>query len=123
MGGHGFSPRSVLRCRYPDVRCCSTRDLRRATVKKGEEAMEILEAYDKTGTLRGAAALAGCDHKAVARLVAAREAAGGGLPGRERRRALVDPFAEKIDELVDCSRAHVRADKAHGVLMAMGYEG
>jgi len=34
--------------------------------------MEILEAYDLTGTLRGAAALAGCDHKTVARLVAAR---------------------------------------------------
>ena len=28
--------------------------------------MEILEAYDVTGSLRGAAALAGCDHKTVA---------------------------------------------------------
>jgi transposase len=92
-------------------------------VKKPEEAMEILEAYDLTGTLRGAAELAGCDHKTVARLVAAREAAGGGLPARARSRPLVDPFAEKIDELVDRSRAHVRADKAHGVLVAMGYEG
>ena len=44
--------------------------------------MEILEAYDATGSLRGAAALAGCDHKTVARLVAARDAAGGGLPER-----------------------------------------
>ncbi len=85
--------------------------------------MEILEAYDLAGTLRGAAALAGCDHKTVARLVAAREAAGGGLPVRARRRPLVDPFAEKIDELVDRSRARIRADKAHGVLVAMGYEG
>jgi transposase len=92
-------------------------------VKKAEEAMEILEAYDATGSLRGAAALAGCDHKTVARLVAAREAAGGGLPTRARVRPLVDPFAEKIDELVDRSRAQVRADKAHGVLVAMGYEG
>ena len=92
-------------------------------MKKPEEAMEILEAYDLTGTLRGAAALAGCDHKTVARLVAAREAAGGGLPERARRRPVVDPFAEKIDELVDRSRAHVRADKAHGILVAMGYEG
>ena len=48
--------------------------------------MEILEAYDLTGSLRGAAGLAGCDHKTVARLVAAREAAGGGLPGRARGR-------------------------------------
>jgi transposase len=101
----------------------STRDPRRAIVKKGEEAMEILEAYDATGSLRRAATLAGCDHKTVARLVAAREAAGGGLPVRARTRPVVDPFSEKIDELVDRSRAHVRADKAHGILVAMGYQG
>ena len=92
-------------------------------MKKGEEAMEILEAYDATGSYRAAAALAGCDHKTVARLVDARERAGGGLPVRERRRPLVDPFAAKIEELVDRSRGQVRADKAHGVLVAMGYEG
>ena len=73
-------------------------------MKRPEEAMEILEAYDLTGSLRGAAVLAGCDHKAVGRLVAAREAAGG-LPVRARSRPLVDPFAEKIDELVVRSRA------------------
>ena len=73
--------------------------------------------------MRGAAALAGCDHKTVARLLAAREAAGGGRPVRVRRRPLVDRFAEKIDELVDRSHGHVRADKAHEVLVAMGYEG
>jgi transposase len=85
--------------------------------------MRILEAYDLTGSLRGAAALAGCDHETVARLIEAREAAGGGLPVRARRRPLVDPFAEKIDELVDRSHARVRADKVHGTLVAMGYEG
>ena len=85
--------------------------------------MEILEAYDATGSLRGAAALAGCDHKTVARLVAAREAAGGGLPEPARHRPLVDPFAAKIEDLVDRSRALVRADVVHGVLVAMGYEG
>ena len=57
-------------------------------MKKPEEAMEILEAYDATGSLRGAAALAGCDHKTVARLVAAREAAGGGLGERARQRSM-----------------------------------
>jgi hypothetical protein len=85
--------------------------------------MEILEAYDLTGSLRGAAALAGCDHKTVARLVAAREAAGGGLPARARRRPLVDGHAAKIDELVARSHGRVRADKAHKVLVSMGYEG
>ena len=92
-------------------------------MKRGEEAMEILEAYDVTGSLRAAAALAGCDHKTVARLVAAREAAGGGLPVAGAKRPLVDPFAGKIDELVDRSRAQIRADKAHGMLVAMGYQG
>ncbi|MGO9959369.1 MAG: IS21 family transposase [Solirubrobacteraceae bacterium] len=92
-------------------------------MKSPEEVMEILEAYDLTGSLRGAAALAGCDHKTVARLVAAREAAGGGLPARARRRPLVDGHAAKIDELVERSRGRVRADKAHEVLVSMGYEG
>jgi len=94
-------------------------------VKRSEEAMEILEAYDLTGSLRGAAMLVGCDHKTVARLVAAREAADGGLPGRAARPALVmvEPFAGKVAELVARSHAKVRADRVHGVLVTMGYEG
>ena len=39
--------------------------------------MEILEAYDLVGTLRGAAELVGCDHHTVAHYVQEREAAGG----------------------------------------------
>jgi hypothetical protein len=35
------------------------RDPGGAAVKKGEEAMEILEAYDATGSYRAAATLAG----------------------------------------------------------------
>jgi transposase len=85
--------------------------------------MEILEAFDLAGTLRGAAALAGCDHKTVAHWVAARDAAGGGLPVAVRARPRVDPFAEKIDELVDRSRGRIRADRAHERLVAMGYLG
>ena len=87
--------------------------------------MEILEAYDLTGSLRGAAALAGCDHKTVAHWVRVREEAGGGLPGRAARPALVmvEPFAGKLEELVDRSRAKVRADRVHEVLVAIGYEG
>ena len=48
--------------------------------------MEILEAYDLAGTLRGAAALAGCDHKTVAHWVRQRELAGG-MPVVERQAA------------------------------------
>jgi transposase len=92
-------------------------------LKNSEEVMEILEAFDLTGTLRGAAELAGCDHKTVAHWVRAREEAGGGLPAPVRARPRVDAFAEKIEEWVDRSRGRIRADVAHQRLVAMGYLG
>jgi transposase len=101
----------------------STKRVEEAGLKKAEEVMEILEAFDLTGSLRGAAELAGCDHKTVAHWVAARDAAGGGLPAAPRPRAMVDRFAGKIEELVERSRGKVRADKAHETLVAMGYLG
>ena len=92
-------------------------------MKRPEEVMEILEAYDLTGSLRQAAALAGCDHKTVAYWVRQRELAGG-MPVVERKRpAMEDVFPAKIDELVDRSYGKVRADVAHGKLVAIGYEG
>jgi transposase len=95
----------------------------RTGLKNPEEVMEILEAFDLTGTLRGAAELAGCDHKTVAHWVRARDEAGGGLPVSVRRRPRVDEFAEKIEEWVDRSRGRIRADVAHQRLVAMGYQG
>ena len=94
-----------------------------AGLKTSEEVMEILEAFDLTGTLRGAAELAGCDHKTVAHWVRARDEAGGGLPVAVRPRPRVDAFAEKIEEWVDRSRGRIRADVAHQRLVAMGYLG
>jgi hypothetical protein len=95
-----------------------------AGVKSSEEVMEILEAYDLTGSLRQAAVLANCDHKTVAHWVAVRDATGGApTMGARRRRPLVDPFAGKIEELVARSRGRIRADQAHSKLVAMGYEG
>jgi transposase len=93
-------------------------------MKRPEEVMEILEAYDLTGSFRQAAALVGCDHKTVAHWVAVREATGGAPPARARhRRPVADPFAGKVDELVDRSRGQIGADQAHSKLVAMGYEG
>jgi hypothetical protein len=37
-------------------------------MKKAEEVMEILEAYNLTGSFRRAAALVGCDHKTAGAL-------------------------------------------------------
>lgn len=93
-------------------------------MKKAEEVMEILEAYDLTGSLRAAAKLAGCDHKTVAHWVTQRELAVGMVPVAERRRpAMSGLFSAKIDELVERSGGRIRADVAHDKLVAIGYEG
>ncbi len=84
--------------------------------------MEILAAYDLTGSYRDAAELVGCSHHTVARDVRARDA--GELrttPAECSQR--IDPFREKIEEWIDASRGRVRADVAQRKLEAMGYSG
>lgn len=83
--------------------------------------MEILAAYDLTGSFRAAAELAGCSHHTVARLVAERDA-GGPCP-RVRRSRMIDEFLPKIEEWVYDSKGKVRADKAHDDLVLMGFTG
>ncbi|GAA5102901.1 IS21 family transposase [Haloechinothrix salitolerans] len=83
--------------------------------------MEILEAYDLTGSYRSAAELAGCDHHTVRRYVERRGL--GQAPARMRAAQLIDPFVDKVEEWVDRSRGKIRADVVHDKLVAMGYEG
>ena len=91
-------------------------------MKKPEEVMEILEAYELSGSLRGAALLAGCDHKTVAHWVRQREL--GLVPKVERKRpAMETDFMRKVDELVARSHGKIRADVAHGKLVSLGYLG
>jgi transposase len=91
-------------------------------VKKSREIMEILEAYDLTGSYRAAAELAGCDHHTVARYVQLR-AAGQSPETREHRARPIDEFVEKIEELVVRSGGRVRADVVHQRITAMGFAG
>src|SRR4051794_40450822 len=122
MGGHRISP--PFRPDRPGVSGALLFEAAwRTGLKTPEEVMEILEALHLTGTLRGAAELAGCDHRTVAHWVRARDDAGGGLPVAVRPRPRVDAFAEKIEEWVDRSRGRIRADVAHQRLLAMGYRG
>ena len=95
---------------------------RRNTVKSAGEIMEILEAFDLTGSMRDAAELAGCSHHTVARYVAAREA-GGRIDRAAARAQLIDEFLPKVEEWVARSHGKVRADKAHEKLLALGYSG
>lgn len=90
--------------------------------KSDREIMEILEAFDLTRCPHSAGLLADCDPKTVARYVEVRDA-GGNPFVRARRPRLIDPFLEKIEELVDRSKAEVRADVVHDRIVAMGFSG
>jgi hypothetical protein len=80
--------------------------------KYDREIMEILEAFDLTGCPHSAAQLAGADPKTVARYVAIRDA-GGNPFERPARPKIIDPFPEKIEELVERSKGKIRADVVH----------
>ena len=92
-------------------------------VKSREEIMEILEAFDLTGSFRDAGELAGCSHHTVAGYVAKRDA--GELPddGPQRRDRTVDPFLPKIEEWVERSDGKIRADVVFDKLGPLGFVG
>ncbi len=104
--------------------CKTVPDDREEQVKSYEEIMEILEAYDLTGSLRDAAELAGCSHNTVAAYVARRDAGELPAPGQKVERSkLVDPFLPKIEEWVDHSDGKVRADVVFDKLGPLGFSG
>lgn len=71
-------------------------------MKSAEEIMQILEAFDLTGSYRDAGELAGCSHHTVASYVAARDS--GRLSAEPLRRVgLIDAFLPKVEEWVDRS--------------------
>ena len=84
--------------------------------------MEILEAYDLTGSFRDAAELAGCSHHTVAAHVVARDAGRPAGTGAARPQ-LIDEYLPKVEEWVEASAGKIRADKAHDRLLALGFEG
>ena len=89
-------------------------------MKSDGEIMEILNAYDLTGSYRAAADLCGCSHHTVKKAVADRAA---GLPAAGRRARLIDDQRQLLEGWVQESRGKIRGDKAHEKLIALGYTG
>ena len=85
--------------------------------------MEILDAYDLTGSLRDSAELVGCSHHTVKRYVEARDKLGGPPSGTARRPQLIDDYLDKVEEWVERSKGKVRADRVHQKLVWLGYTG
>ena len=91
--------------------------------KSGRQVMEILEAFDLTHCPHAAAELTGVDPKTVARYVALRDAGGNPFQPAVRSK-IIDPYLEKIEELVERSHGKVRADVVHEHhLEPMGFGG
>ena len=92
-------------------------------MKSREEIMNMLEAFDLTGSLRDAGELAGCSHHTVAAYVAERDEGRLGGVGPVRRERIIDPWLAKIEEWVERSCGKIRADRCHAKLKALGFEG
>ena len=90
-------------------------------MKSAEKIMNMLDAFDLTGSLRDAGELAGVSHHTVARYVAARES--GVAAGGVARPMLIDEFLTKVEEWIDRSTGKLRADVAHDKLVALGFTG
>jgi hypothetical protein len=82
-------------------------------VNGAEEIMNILEAYDLTGSFRDAGELAGCSHHTVARYVRAREEGRLVPEAAQSRPGVIEGFLPELEELVERSKGRVRADVAH----------
>ena len=92
-------------------------------MKHAGEIVDVLEAFDLTGSLREAARLAGCSPNTVARYVRLREA-GRLAAGRSAQRdQLIDPHLAKVEEWIERSHGRVRADVVHDKLRALGFGG
>jgi transposase len=85
--------------------------------------LDIINAYEETGSLRAAAALCGTTHKTVKRVLQRRAA--GQRPGRRRapRPGLAEPFTDLIYQRVKATDGRITAKRLLPTARAAGYVG
>ncbi|MEV4415693.1 IS21 family transposase [Catellatospora sp. NPDC049609] len=92
-------------------------------MKTARQELDIINAYEETGSLRAAAALCGTTHKTVSRVLARRAA--GQRPGRRRSPApgLAEPYEDLIFDKVKSTDGRITAKRLLPIARAAGYEG
>src|SRR5262245_44780014 len=92
-------------------------------VKSARDQMEIIDAYEATGTYRGAAALCGTTHKTVKRVLARQQSGQvGRRPGPPRARN-TDAVQALVAEKVRATAGRISAKRLRPVARAAGYAG
>lgn len=92
-------------------------------MKTARQELDIINAYEETGSLRAAAALCGTTHKTVKRVLERRAA--GQRPGRRKATGagLADPFKDLIFARVKATDGRITAKRLLPVARAAGYHG
>jgi transposase len=85
--------------------------------------LDIINAYEETGSMRAAAALCGTTHKTVKRVLERRVA--GQRPGRRRPSlpGLAEPFTDLIYQKVQATDGRITAKRLLPIARAAGYTG
>lgn len=86
-------------------------------VKSREEILEILEAFDLTGSFRDAGELAGCSHHTVAGYVAKRDA--GELPDDGPAEGFLDPVSDPLRHSIAAVSGGAPIDRGSSVLVVL----
>ena len=89
-------------------------------MKSAEEIMNMLEAFDLTGSLRDAGELAGVSHHTVGQVRRRPARRAPCRTGRRRGPQLIDEFLPKLEEWIERSKGKLRADVAHDKLRRAG---
>jgi transposase len=101
----------------------STAPKDRSLLKTARQELDIVNAYEETGSLRAAASLCGTTHKTVRRVLARRES-GGQRPGRRvPAPGLADPFTDLIFAKVRSTDGKITAKRLLPLARGAGYPG